>query len=244
MTLNTATTSNTPVMANAALHSLQVENEELQRYLAAQKKILASLERRVGRSLESLGVKINHLSQDLNQADTWQRNLEFVQDEVSALCDLLSDAMLLQKFEAGKVDVDLQPLALETVLNSTTRHLLNGNDLKPSDRPQLRLICEFDQSLPTIWGDQDMLEAVLTDLLARSLRYSDDNFPVVLGVQAIDAAVHIYITAQRFAPIGNRDFATEIVLCCRRIEAQQGRVTCQQRPDGLQTVTLVLQQAT
>ena len=88
-----------------------------------------------------------------------------------------------------------------------------------------------------------MLEAVLTDLLARSLRYSDDNFPVVLGVEASEQTVHIYITAQRFAPIGNRDFATEIVLCCRRIEVQQGNVTCQQRPDGLQTVTLTLQQA-
>ncbi len=238
MTLNTATTTDSTVMANAALHSLQVENEELQRYLTAQKKILASLERRVGRSLESLGLKIKHLSGSVDRADQWQNHLDFVQDEVSALCDLLSDAMLLQKFEAGKVEVELQPLPIETILNAATRHLLNS-----SDRSSLRLICEFAQPLPNVWGDQEMLEAVLTDLLARSLRYSDDNFPVVLGVEASEQTVHIYITAQRFAPIGNRDFATEIVLCCRRIEVQQGNVTCQQRPDGLQTVTLTLQQA-
>lgn len=225
-------------MANAALHSLQVENEELQRYLTAQKKILASLERRVGRSLESLGLKIKHLSGSVDRADQWQSHLGFVQDEVSALCDLLSDAMLLQKFEAGKVEVDLQALPIEAVISTATRHLLNS-----SDRPHMRLICEFAQSLPSVWGDQEMLEAVLTDLLARSLRYSDTSFPVVLGVEANEHNVHIYITAQRFAPLGNRDFATEIVLCCRRIEVQQGSVSCQQRPDGLQTVTLILQRA-
>ncbi|MGC8711749.1 MAG: hypothetical protein ACP5RH_05100, partial [Leptodesmis sp.] len=78
-------------------------------------------------------------------------------------------------------------------------------------------------------------------LLARGLRYSDSTSAVVLGVAAVDDWVHLYVTAQRFAPIGNRDFATEIVLCCRRIEVQKGKVTCHQRPDGLQTVTIALQ---
>jgi len=41
--------------------------------------------------------------------------------------------------------------------------------------------------------------------------------------------------------MGDRDFATEIVLCCRRIEVQQGQVTCEHRPNGLQVVKISLQ---
>lgn len=238
MNLDTAIYKPVSDVTESSVQCLRAENEELRRYLDAQKKVLASLERRVGRSLESLGVRLEHLSGTVNDASDWQANLGFVQDEVSALCDLLSDAMLLQKFEAGKVEVELAPLPVETVLNAVTRHLLTANDSSP-----VRLICELEQPLPIVLGDQEMLEAVLTDLLARSLRYSDVDFPVILGVQAIANEVQICITAQRFAPVGNRDFATEIVLCCRRIEVQKGKVTCQAGPDGLQTVTVALQRA-
>uniref|UniRef100_A0A832H458 HAMP domain-containing histidine kinase n=1 Tax=Oscillatoriales cyanobacterium SpSt-402 TaxID=2282168 RepID=A0A832H458_9CYAN len=222
-----------PSQVSSYIQQMQLENGELRRYLEAQKKVIGSLERRVGRSLESLGVYLDKLSASASSNLEWQGSVEFVQNEVSSLSDLLSDAMLLQKLEAGKVEVNLEPLLVAPLLSAVSRHL---SDVK-ADKP-LRLICEFDSSLPPIWASQELLEAVLTDLLARSLRYSDSDSPVVLGAKAVGVQVFIDITAQRFAPVGNLDFATEIVLCCRRVEVQRGKVTCQQRPDGLQTVTL------
>lgn len=219
----------------SALQQLLDENQELQRYLAAQRKVITSLERRVGRSLESLGVHLEGLSLNSQYSSTWQESITSVQQEVDSLCDLLSDAMLLQKLEAGKVTVNLEPLSLAPLLNSVTRHLLEAKE-----NNSVRLICEFLPEPLEVWADQDLLEAVLVDLLARSFRYSDSHSPVILGVEHFDNQVHICITTQRFAPIGNRDFATEIVLCCRRIEVQGGKVTCQDRGDGLQTVTIAL----
>lgn len=219
-----------------ALRQLQAENEELRLYLEAQKKVIVSLERRVGRSLASLGVHVNQMVAVSDQHETWQSCVQSVQDEVSSLCDLLSDTMLLQKLEAGKVEVQLECLPLVPLLSSVSRHLL---DEKNDNRN--RLICEFAAASAIAWIDRELLEAVLTDLLARGLRYSDGDSPVVLGIQAVDRQVQIYVTAQRFAPIGNADFATEIVLCCRRIEVQNGKVTCQQQADGLQTVTLTFE---
>jgi light-regulated signal transduction histidine kinase (bacteriophytochrome) len=102
------------------------------------------------------------------------------------------------------------------------------------------LIYEIAPDLPLALADQELVEAVLTDLLARSLKYSDAVSPVVLGAERTGDRLNLRITAQRFAPAGSRDFATEIILCCRRIEVQRGEVTCQQHPDGLQTVTIVL----
>lgn len=218
---------------NPAVEKLQTENHELRRYLEAQKKVISSLERRAGRSLDSLGVHVKQLTTATAQPDSWQTHVSSVQQEVNGLRDLLSDAMLLQKLEAGKVEVCLEPLPLHPLLVSVTRHLLKGDDAA-------RLICEFADLLPTVMADQELLEAVVTDLLARGLRYSDSDVPVILGARQDGTVAHLSVTAQRFAPIGNRDFATEIVLCCRRIEVQNGTVTCQQCVTGLQTVILTL----
>ncbi|MBL1174727.1 sensor histidine kinase [Pantanalinema sp. GBBB05] len=219
--------------ADVTLQQLMAENAELQKYLAAQKKVIASLERRVGRSLDSLGVHVEHLTEPTLATSTWQQHLSSVQSEVDSLCDLLADTMLLQKLEAGKVEITLEALNLQPLLACVSRHLL-----EPRDGSQVRLLCEVSSHLPLALADQELTEAVLLDLLARGLRYSDPQSSVILGADADGEWVHLKVTAQRFAPPGNREFATEIALCCRRIEVQRGKIACQPRPDGLQTVTI------
>ncbi|MGA7935120.1 MAG: hypothetical protein WCA35_16350 [Kovacikia sp.] len=218
-----------------SLQRIQLENAQLQRYLAAQRSVISSLERRAGRSLESMGTYVKHLVNSSYDSASWHQQLESMQNEVDCLCDLISDAMLLQKLEAGKVDVRLEPLDLKLILPSITRHLLD-----PKDGAAVRFVIKVDSSLPLALADQDLTEAVLTDLLARGLKYSDPNFPVILEAEQVAGQIHLYVTAQRFAPPGNRDFATEIILCCRRIEVQGGNINCQPHPDGLQTVTIAL----
>lgn len=218
-----------------SLQQLQRENVELRKYLEAQKKVIASLELRAGRSLDSMGVHVQQLTGSLENAIAWQTHLESVQNEVDSLCDLVGDAMLLQKLEAGKVEVNLEPLDVHPVLMSVSRHLLD-----PKDGSVARLVCEIEPLLPLVLADRELLEAVLTDLLGRGLKYSDTTSPVVLGAERVGEHIHLKVTVQRFAPVGNREFATEIVLCCRRIEVQKGDVTCQHHPDGRQTVTIAL----
>lgn len=224
----------TQVSSNT-LQQVQQENAELQRYLAAQKAVITSLERRAGRSLEALGVHLQPLTLTQSDNAVWTRHLTAVQNEVDRLSDLISDTMLLQKLEAGKVEIKRERLEVYPLLTAVSRHLLEPKD----DRP-VRLVCEIERSLPEALADQELTEAVLTDLLARALKYSDSSSPVVLGAEAVADCIHFRVTAQRFAPAGNRDFATEIVLCCRRIEVQMGEVTCQHHPGGLQTVTIAL----
>lgn len=217
------------------LQQLQLETEQLKKHLAAQKAVTASLERRAGRSLDTLDTHLRSLIEAREQTTVWYHSLYSVQNEVNSLCDLVSDTMLLQKLEAGRVEVKLESLTLAPLLVAVTRHLLD-----PKDGSSTRLICDSDATLPPALADQELTEAVLTDLLARGLKYSDAGSPVVLGAARQADRVVLHITAQRFAPAGDRDFATEIVLCCRRIEVQRGEVTCHQHVDGLQTVTIAL----
>lgn len=219
-----------------SLQQLQLENLELQRYLTAQRAVIESLERRVGRSLDSLGVHLSHLTAADQNSPPWNLHLACVESEVNALCDLVSDTMLLQKLEAGNVEIKRESIDLRPLLISVSRHLLD-----PRDGSAARLVCQVDSALPLAWADRELTEAVLTDLLTRGLKYSDPGSSVVLAVERSTEQIHFKITAQRFAPAGDRDFATEIVLCCRRVEVQGGEVTCQPHPNGLQTVTIALQ---
>lgn len=220
---------------SASLHQLQGENADLKKYLTAQRSVIDSLERRVGRSLDTLVTQLDRLPTSLNQSEAWQGHLDLMQHEINSLCDLIADAMLLQKLEAGKVEVKIEPLNLDPLIESATRHLLEVKNGVP-----VRLVREVKSPLPLALADQDLLEAALTDLLSRSLKYSDPGSPVVLEVEPVGNHVLLQVTAQRFAPSGDRSFATEMVLCCRRIEVQNGQISCQHHPDGLQTVVVAL----
>lgn len=225
-----------PQLGSTTLQQLRAENDELRRFFNAQKQVITSLERRAGRSLEVLSTHVQQLSATLHTGSGWQDSLALAQREVDALCDLLKDTMVLQKLEAGKVELHLKALETNILLTSVSRHLLSLKQTGSS-----RLLCEFDSSLPPLWADPELTEAVLTDLLARGLRYSDPDSIVILGASSVGEQVNIFVAAQRFAPMGDRDFATEVVLCCRRIEVQHGKVTCDHRPDGLQLVKISLQ---
>lgn len=216
------------------LQQLQQENSDLKKRLTAQQKILASLENRVARSLDVLQANLSEI-ESVHAGSNWHRSLNYLESEVQRLSDLLSDALLLQKLEARKVELNLESLDLKPILNALTRHLL-----EPKDGSVARLLYKTDPSLPPVLADQELTEAVLTELLARGLKYSDVTSPVVFEVEPVGDFIHLCISAQRFAPIGDRDSAPEIALCCKRIEVQNGEVTCKPRPDGLNTVTVAL----
>jgi signal transduction histidine kinase len=218
-----------------SLQEVRSENDRLRRHLTDQKSVIDSLERRAERSL---GVVESHLTQlvaALQDQSGFNQHLHLMQHEVNSLCDLLSDAMLLQKLEAGKVDVRLVALDLHCLINSVSRHLL-----EPRCSDSVRLVCQIETDLPPVLADQELTESVLTDLLARTLKYSDPDSSVVLEVGQQHGFVELRLHAQRFAPPGDRDFATEIVLCCRQVEVQNGQITCQHRADGMKTVVILL----
>lgn len=216
------------------LQQLQQENDELQKRLHAQRKVLHSLESRVGRSIETLQAYLDQLKAigaHLGCTD----HLRLMEAEISRLCDLLADATLLQKLEAGKVAVNFAVLDPFAVLAAVSRHLVT-----PRDGSTSRLQCQIAASLPAIYADEELTEAVIADLLARGLKYSDPDVAVTLGADADAERVRIWVTAQRFAPMGQREFAPEIALCCKRIEVQGGEVTCKADTNGFSVVSVLL----
>jgi signal transduction histidine kinase len=212
---------------------LECANGVLQKQLEAQKKLTIALERRADRTLTTIQMYLNEIPQ-LAHSSAWQSQLTAIQAELHQLSDLLADTTLLQKMATGKVTVCLEAIDLKILLAAVSRHLQS-----PQAGQRSRLCCKIDPALPWAWADGDLTEAVITDLLARAVKYSDLDVPVVLEAVSEQAQIHLRVLAQRFAPAGQGDFAPEIALCCKRIELQQGTITCQLQAE-LMLVTIAL----
>ncbi len=218
-----------------SLTSLEAtETVDLQNQIRSQKKLVAAIERRVGRSLTSIQTHLTQLNQLFHDSSEWQINIASMAAELQQLGDLLADATLLQKIEAGKVTVQLEVLELPLLLDCVSRHLLAPKGKTP------RLICKVPATLPAIIADRDLLEEVLTNLLGRSLKYSDPDVTTILEVTPLGSQMTISIIAQRFAPAGHQDFAPEIALCCKQVAVQSGEVTCQMPSADSTIVTVIL----
>lgn len=211
-----------------------IETADLQNQLRSQKKLVAAIERRVGRSLDSIQTHLTQLDHSFHGSANWRTNIALMAAELQQLGDLLSDATLLQKIEAGKLTVQLEVLDLHLLLDCVSRHLLTSKDNPP------RLVRKLPVVLPLVIADRDLLEEVLADLLGRSLKYSDPDVPTILEATRLESGVTVSVTAQRFVSLGERDYAPEIALCCKRIEVQNGEVTCQTLADGSTIVAVTL----
>ncbi|WP_162183030.1 HAMP domain-containing histidine kinase [Neosynechococcus sphagnicola] len=210
---------------------LRLECNSLQRELETHAKILTALEQRVARSLHELETHLIHF-QDAQGECGWHAPLDQLQAEVDGLCDLLSDAILLQKLEAGKVKVSLEVLDLQPLLVAASRHLLQP---RPGG---CQFICDLQAPLLPVLADQELTEAVIVDLLSRALRYSDAQATVRLEAAITDTHLNLHITSHRFAPCEGQDFAPEIALCRKRIQIQNVSIVCRPDVSGYYTVTL------
>ncbi len=218
------------------LTSVTLETADLKSQLQGQDKLVKALERRVARSLDSIQTHLGQLDQSFHNDPDWQKALSSMAGELHQLGDLLADTTLLQKIEAGKVLVQLEAIDLHLLLDSVTRHLSAWREgVAP------RLICNIPTQLPSVLVDHEHTEAVLMDLLGRALKYSHPDSTIVLEADCSEGWAAIEIVAQRFAPVGQQDFAPEISLCCKRVEIQNGQVSCRVRSDGSTSVVIKLQ---
>jgi signal transduction histidine kinase len=217
------------------LSPLASETANLRSQLRAQDKLVGALERRVARSLDFIQTHLGQLDRFSHDCSDWQKTLTSMAGELHQLSDLLSDATLLQKLEAGKGLVQLEAIDLPLLLDSVTRHLSGWRE---GSAP--RLICTIPTQAPYILADYEHTEAVLMDLLGRALKYSHPDSTIVLKVNYSELWAAIELVAPQFAPAGQQDFAPEIALCCKRVEIQDGKVTCQKRSDGCTSIVINL----
>ena len=92
---------------------------------------------------------------------------EQVRMEASRLSRLVDDLQELSRVEAGSYRLDVHPVALSALVETTVKRLSHQFDEK-----QIRLTRSLPADLPPVLADEDRITQVLTNLLGNALAYT------------------------------------------------------------------------
>lgn len=113
-----------------------------------------------------------------------------IDHECDRLTRLINDLLNIARIEAGEslkpnyAEVDLKKLAHKVVMiqqQASNKH---------------KLILEAPDEFPTIIGDEDKLDQILTNLISNAIKYSPDGGNVWVRLEAADDKVHISVQDQ------------------------------------------------
>jgi two-component system phosphate regulon sensor histidine kinase PhoR len=103
----------------------------------------------------------------LEDAQNSRRFLEIIRDHAARLGRLTDDLLKLSQMEAGKVELDLRPLAVADLIDSC----VETARLKAAHK-QLALIVDVAPALPAVRADSIRLREVLQNLLDNAVQYT------------------------------------------------------------------------
>jgi len=116
------------------------------------------------------------LSGALEDEQNNRRFLEIIRDHAVRLGRLTDDLLKLARIEAGKLELEFQPVALADIMESCATTTL----LKASQR-NLSLDVSFPPELPPVRGDASLLREVLQNLLDNAVQYTQPGGKVSLS---------------------------------------------------------------
>jgi signal transduction histidine kinase len=114
---------------------------------------------------------LEHYSQRWSQ-EKRQRHLRRIQSTVHHLTQLVSDVLLINKAEAGKLEFNPAPLDLVAFCQELVE------ELQFTAKTQHEIGLECCCSLQSAWVDEKLLRQFLTNLLSNAMKYSPNGEPI------------------------------------------------------------------
>jgi len=99
-----------------------------------------------------------------------RENMDIIVTEGQRLTTLINNVLDLAKIEAGKVEWDMQPLAITEVLERAT-----SATAALFEQRALQLIKEIAPDLPEVVGDQDKLIQVVINLISNAVKFTPEG---------------------------------------------------------------------
>ncbi len=158
---------------------LQTANVELARAARLKDEFLASISHELRTPLNAI-LGISEALQEgvygaLNQKQI--QSLQSVEESGRHLLDLINDILDLSKVEAGKLDVEIVPIPLESVCQASLR-LIKQN----AHKKRLKIHSSYDSSVTTINADERRVKQILVNLLSNAVKFTPEGGKIGLEV--------------------------------------------------------------
>jgi PAS domain S-box-containing protein len=122
--------------------------------------------------------------------ETQREFYQIIDQECDRLTRLISDLLNVSRIEAGRaLDLNLQPMDFGALVAKVI-------SVQSSYVTEHKLVKEVDSGLPTIIGDEDKVDQVLTNLVNNAIKYSPKGGEIKVKAWEEGAAIHCYVSDQ------------------------------------------------
>lgn len=129
------------------------------------------------------------LRQDANwDAETLEQGLEVIHDEATHLTKMVNNLLDAARIEAGGLDLNVEPLRLESILNDVAQKFRTAN-------PEYTFHLDNDDESPvSVLGDVDRLRQVIQNLVSNAVKYSPAGSNVWIRIWEDEADAGFCVT--------------------------------------------------
>jgi PAS domain S-box-containing protein len=100
-----------------------------------------------------------------------------IEESGQHLLSLLNDVLDLAKIEAGKIELEIKPFSVASVVQSSIR-LVRHNALKK----RLEIMTHLDPAVPVIAADERRMKQILVNLLGNAIKFTPDGGDIGIDV--------------------------------------------------------------
>ncbi len=132
--------------------------------------------------------------------DTDEEKMEcyrIIHQETLRLEKLIGEMLDMSRLQSGRIEIELEPLALPGILEGAVRRLF-----KNAESCHIALRCEYPEDLPPVMGNEDRIMQVLIILMDNALSFTPEGGEIVVfaHVENDHVAVGVRDTGAGIAP--------------------------------------------
>ncbi len=115
---------------------------------------------------------------EINENQT--KFLSMAERNINRLTNILSDLLNLSRIESGKIELKFENIDLKNVVD------LAASSLRPhAGVKSIQIEVEIPESLPAVYGDQDKIEQILTNLIGNAVKFTPDGGKILISAEPI-----------------------------------------------------------
>ena len=160
-------------------NELNITNAKLAKALRTKDEFLANMSHELRTPLNAILGKTETLMEGIHGEVTEKQvaSLQVVEESGRHLLELINDILDLAKIEAGKITLDIQPVAVNRLCESSLQFVR-----QMAHKKQVKLQAHIDHKLKTCQADERRLKQVLINLLNNAVKFTPSGGEVGLNV--------------------------------------------------------------
>jgi signal transduction histidine kinase/DNA-binding response OmpR family regulator len=106
------------------------------------------------------------------------KSINSIEDSGRHLLELINDILDLSKIEAGKLDLDIAPISIQSVCQTSLQFIRQA-----ATKKQLRITSTYDESVSVLMADERRIKQILVNLLSNAVKFTPAGGQVGLEVR-------------------------------------------------------------